>query len=41
MINLRDKYGRKIKDKIEVAKIVIASTLLYEPLDILCRSKFW
>ena len=36
MINLRDKYGRKIKDKIEVAKIVIASTLLYEPLDILC-----
>lgn len=29
VIKLRDKYGRKIKDKIEVAKIVIASTLLY------------
>ena len=29
VIKLRDKYGCKIKDKNEVAKIVIASTLLY------------
>ena len=29
VIKLRDKYGHKIKDRIEDAKIVIASTLLY------------
>lgn len=29
VIKLREKYGRKIKDKIKVAKIVIAITLLY------------
>ena len=29
VIKLRYKYGHKIKYRIEVAKIIIASTLLY------------